>query len=185
MKEYIELFVSFFKIGLFTFGGGFAMLPMLEKEIVEKKKWATNDELLDYFAIGQCTPGVIAVNTATFIGYFRKGYLGGIIATLGVVSPSIIIITIIAGLVQNFSSYPLVQNALAGIRIGVSVLMVTSIIKLIKGSVKDFIRGIIFVLAFLLAYFTGISTAILVVIFALSGIALSYLKKGGKNWKNI
>lgn len=181
MKEYIELFVSFFKIGLFTFGGGFAMLPMLEKEIVEKKKWTTNDELLDYFAIGQCTPGVIAVNTATFIGYFRKGYLGGIIATLGVVSPSIIIITIIAGLVQNFSSYPLVQNALAGIRIGVSVLMVTSIIKLIKGSVKDFIRGIIFVFAFVLAYFTGISTAILVVIFALSGIALSYLKKGGKN----
>ena len=103
MKELADLFLSFCRIGGFTFGGGYAMLPMIQKEIVEQRKWATEEEVMDYFAIGQCTPGVIAVNTATFIGYKRKGILGGIAATAGVVFPSIIIVTIIAAFLNNFA----------------------------------------------------------------------------------
>ena len=94
MKELFKLFLTFAKVGCFTFGGGYAMLPLLQKEVVEKNNWATEEELMDYFAIGQCTPGIIAVNTSTFIGYKRKGIIGGIAATLGMVFPSIIIITI-------------------------------------------------------------------------------------------
>ena len=103
MKIYIELFLTFAKIGAFTFGGGYAMLPMLQKEVVDKKHWATDEEIMDYYAVGQCTPGVIFVNTATFIGYYQKGIIGGIIATLGVVFPSIVIISLIASILQNFA----------------------------------------------------------------------------------
>lgn len=177
MNILMDLFFSFFKIGLFTFGGGYAMLPMLEKEIIEKRKWATNDEVLDYFAIGQVTPGIIAVNTATFIGYNLKGIIGAIMATLGIITPSIIIITIIAGLLSNFADIPVVQNALAGVRIAVSVLMVSSIWKLLKGSVVDVIGGIIFIAAFSLAYFTNVSTVFLVILFAVSGISISNIKR--------
>lgn len=183
MSTYIDLFISFFKIGLFTFGGGYAMLPMLEKEIIEKKQWATNEEVLDYFAIGQVTPGVIAVNTSTFIGYKIKGILGGVFATLGVVTPSIIIISIIAGILTNFASLDIVQNALGGVRIGVCVLMISSILKLLKGSVTDIIGGIIFASSFALAYFTNISTVVLVVAYALLGVIISRIKRlrGDKN----
>ena len=104
MKLYLELFWAFFQIGALTFGGGYAMLPMIQKEIVEKHNWATDDEIIDYFAIGQLTPGVIAVNTATFVGYKTKGTLGGIIATLGVVTPSVMIITIIAASLKGILS---------------------------------------------------------------------------------
>lgn len=123
MKEYIELFSTFAKIGTFTFGGGYAMLPLIQKEVVEKKKWASEEEIMDYYAVGQCTPGIIAVNTATFIGYYQKGILGGIVATLGIVFPSIVIILFIAGFLQNFSDLAVVQHALAGIRVAVCVLV--------------------------------------------------------------
>ncbi|MEF9968430.1 MAG: chromate transporter, partial [Longicatena sp.] len=114
MKIYWDLYSTWFKIGLFTFGGGYAMLPLIEKEVIEKHHWATEEEVLDYYAIGQCTPGIIAVNTATFIGYFQKGLLGAIVATLGVVSPSIVIITIIATILPTFQDFPVVQHALNG-----------------------------------------------------------------------
>ena len=87
MKELADLFVTFAKMGLFTFGGGYAMLPLLEREVVDNKKWATKEEIKDYYAVGQCTPGIIAVNVSTFVGYYQKGIVGGIIATLGVVFP--------------------------------------------------------------------------------------------------
>ena len=102
MQVLWDLFRAFFMIGAMTFGGGYAMLPMLEREIVQKHKWATQEEILNYFAIGQCTPGIIAVNTATFVGYKTKKEIGGIVATLGVVAPSIVIITVIAMVLQNF-----------------------------------------------------------------------------------
>ena len=117
MKECLELFLTFAKVGVMTFGGGMAMLPILQREVVENKGWATDEELTDYFAIGQCTPGIIAVNTATFIGQKRKGILGGIVATLGIVFPSLIIITLLAGLITSFSHLEWVQNAFAGIRV--------------------------------------------------------------------
>ena len=134
--EYLKLVWSFFKVGILTFGGGYAMLPMLQREIVERRGWATEEELLDYYAIGQCTPGVIAVNTATFIGSRKKGVLGGFLATLGVILPSLLIITAIAALLTSFAEIPAVQHALAGIRVAVVVLVGFSVWKLMTSGVK-------------------------------------------------
>ena len=136
MKILWELYRAFFTIGALTFGGGYAMLPMLEREIVAKYKWATQEEILNYFAIGQCTPGIIAVNTATFVGYKAAGVPGGIFATLGVVSPSLVIIMVIAAVLQHFMEIVWVQNAFAGIRVAVCALIVSSVIKLFKSNVK-------------------------------------------------
>ena len=113
MKELLDMFFTFARIGGLTFGGGYAMLPMLQKEVVEHRGWATEDELMDYYAVGQCTPGVIAVNTATFIGYKQRGVIGAIFATLGVVFPSLVIIITIAAFVSNFADLPAVKNAFA------------------------------------------------------------------------
>lgn len=178
MQTYLHLFVSWFKMGLFTFGGGYAMLPMIQREVIEKHKWATEDEIMDYYAIGQCTPGIIAVNTATFVGYKVKGIPGGIIATLGVVSPSLVIISLISALITNFSELEVVQNALRGIQIGVCVLMFVAIQNLIKKGVKNMPSWIIFIAAFVLAYFTNISTVILVVIAGIAGYVISTYGKG-------
>ncbi len=125
----------FFKMGSFTFGGGYAMLPIIQEEIVNKRKWATDQEVLDYYAIGQSTPGIIAVNTATFIGYNQRGLIGGIVATLGIVSPSIVIITIIAMFFKNFQDYVLVQHALGGIRVVVAALILNAVLKMYRDSV--------------------------------------------------
>ena len=112
MKKLFELFWVFAKIGVSTFGGGYAMLPILERELAEKKKWVTTEEIADYYAIGQCTPGVISVNTATFIGYKQKGILGGIVATLGIIFPSILIISIIASFIESYKNLDFIQNEL-------------------------------------------------------------------------
>ena len=143
MKELFDLFWTFCKIGALTFGGGYAMLPLIQREIVENKKWSTEKEILDYYAVGQCTPGVIAVNTATFIGYKLKGIIGGIVATLGVIFPSIVIILIIATFLQNFADLAIVQSAFAGIRVAVVALIITTVVKLIKSSIKDYLGVII------------------------------------------
>ena len=132
MKIYLELLISFFKVGIMTFGGGYAMLPILQREIVDNKGWATEEELVDYFAIGQCTPGVIAVNTATFIGRKVKGIPGAIVATLSIVLPSLIIISALAGVIEAFSHIAWVQHAFGGIRICVSVLIGNAVVKLLK-----------------------------------------------------
>ncbi|MFR8165798.1 MAG: chromate transporter [Enterocloster sp.] len=132
MNKLLDLFLTFARIGGLTFGGGYAMLPMLQKEVVEKRGWASEEELMDYYAIGQCTPGIIAVNTATFVGQKTAGIAGGIIATLGVVFPSPIIITIIAAFIQNFSDLAIVQNAFAGIRVCVCVPIFNAVVKLWK-----------------------------------------------------
>ena len=173
MKQLIILFVSFFKIGIMTFGGGYAKLPMLEREIVTKNKWATMEEIMDYFAIGQCTPGVIAVNTATFIGYKQKKIIGGIVATLGVITPSIIIICLLAGVIDVFSDNVYVKRAFAGISIAVCALIVQAVTKLVKSSVKDVFTGIVAAVAFLLMLFLDISPIIIVV---LAGIAACIFK---------
>ena len=130
MKKYWDLFWAFARVGAMTFGGGYAMIPILEREIIARRGWATEEELMDYYAVGQCTPGVIFVNTATFIGYKYGGTLGGIIATLGGVFPSVVIITIIAGILTNFADVPAVQSAFAGIRVCVCVLIFNAVVKL-------------------------------------------------------
>ena len=137
MNIYADLFLTFAKVGVCTFGGGYAMLPILQREVVEKKGWATDEELTDYFAVGQCTPGIIAVNTATFIGYKHKGILGGILTTLGVVFPSLLIITAIAAFLSNFAEYPVVQHALTGINAAVVALIASSVLKLGKSTLKN------------------------------------------------
>ena len=163
MKTYIELFWAFFQIGALTFGGGYAMLPMIQKEIVEKHKWSTEEEILDYFAISQLTPGVIAVNTATFVGYKTKGILGGIFATLGVVFPSVVIITIIAAFLKNFMDLEIVQHAFAGIRVAVCVLITIAIIKLAKKNIKNNVGILLAITVFLLVTFTNISSVYVII----------------------
>jgi len=174
--EYLELVWSFFKVGILTFGGGYAMLPMLQREIVERRGWATEEELLDYYAIGQCTPGVIAVNTATFIGTRRKGIPGGFLATLGVILPSLLIITAIAALLTNFAEIPAVQHALAGIRVAVVVLVGFSVWKLMKSGVKGGFGWCLFLLVFFVSAIWGLSPVIVVLVSAASGWIAGYLR---------
>ena len=176
MKELLLLFAVFAKIGGFTFGGGYAMLPILQREIVDKRQWATQEELMDYFAIGQCTPGIIAVNTATFIGYKRKGVLGGIFATLGVVTPSIVIITVIAAFIQGFQHIEAVQWAFEGVRAAVVALTLSAVIKLGKKSLVDVATVVIFLVVAVLSAVTDLSPAIFVVAAGVCGLLL----KGGK-----
>ena len=166
----------FAKIGGFTFGGGYAMLPILQREIVDKRQWSTQEELMDYFAIGQCTPGIIAVNTATFIGYKRKGVFGGIFATLGVVAPSVVIITVIAAFIRNFQHIEMVQWAFEGIRAAVVALILSAVIKLGKKSLVDAATVAIFLIVAVLSAVTDLSPAIFVVAAGLCGLLL----KGGK-----
>lgn len=151
MKKLIKLFFTFAKIGAFTFGGGYAMLPMLQREVVENNKWATEEQLTDYFAIGQCTPGVIAVNTATFVGKSQAGILGAIFATLGVVFPSVVIISIIAAFLTNFAEYTIVKYAFSGIRVCVCVLIFDAVKKLFTKSVIDNKTKTIFICIFLIS----------------------------------
>lgn len=175
MKTLLDLFITFAKLGAVTFGGGYAMLPLIQREIVEKKQWATEQEVLDYFAIGQCTPGIIAVNTATFIGQKVKGVLGGIFATLGLVLPSLIIISIIAAFITNFSDYAVVKNAFAGIRVCVVVLIINAMIKLWKNAIVDKICFLIFFAVMVLSIVFDFSPIIFVLVSALVGIAVKNL----------
>ena len=180
MKLLWELFYAFARIGLFTFGGGYAMLPMLERELVEKRAWVTEEDLADYFAIGQCTPGIIAVNTATFTGHKMKKIPGAIVATLGVIFPSIVIILFLAAFVTHFSEIAWVQHAFAGIRACVCVLIFFSVYKLAKKSVKDLLTWGIFLLVFALALFTNISTILLVIAVGVFGVVFTALRERGK-----
>ena len=178
MNEYLELFLTFAKMGVMTFGGGMAMLPILQREVVEDRHWATEEELMDYYAIGQCTPGIIAVNTATFIGQKRKGTLGGIVATLGIVFPSLIIISILAGLITNFSSLSWVRNAFAGIQVCVCVLIFNAVVKLLKKSVIDKRTCVIFLLVTAGSMLLNFSPVWFVLLAALAGIVLKNLEGG-------
>lgn len=175
-----DLFFTFARIGVMTFGGGYAMIPMLERELVEKHGWATNEELMDYYAVGQCTPGVIAVNTATFIGHKLAGNIGGIIASLGVVFPSFVIITVIAGILTNFADNRFVKSAFAGIRVCVCVLIFNSVLKLYKSAVVDKAAFCIFLCVIVLSFFFGISPVVFVILSAILGIVITELGGRGK-----
>ena len=176
MKQLFKLFFTFAKVGVMTFGGGYAMLPILQREVVENQGWATEEELMDYFAIGQCTPGVIAVNTATFIGKKQKGILGGIAATLGVVFPSLIIISLLAGVIEAFSHIAIVQHAFGGIRVCVCVLILNAVVKLLKKAVIDKRTLLIFLLVLAGGVFLNISPVWFVILAALAGIFLKNLE---------
>jgi chromate transporter len=131
MSELFDLIWTFIKIGFFTFGGGYAMVPVLERELINKKGWITMDEVLDYYTIAQVTPGIIAVNISTFVGYKRKGVFGGVIATLGFILPGTALMIVISVFIKRFAEYPVVQHAFAGIRIAVGALILDTIRKLL------------------------------------------------------
>lgn len=173
MKELSELFISFMKIGAFTFGGGYAMLPMIQREIVDNKKWATYEEILDYFAVAQCTPGVIAVNTATFVGHKIKGIWGGIIATLGVVFVPVIIISLIAAALKSVAHMEIIQNAMWGIRIAVCATIAVSLLGILKKSVNGWFGAAVFLVSTAVGLFLKISPIFTVLIAGILGIVVN------------
>ena len=180
MRELWNLFITFAKVGVMTFGGGMAMLPILQREVVQNRGWATDEELTDYFAIGQCTPGIIAVNTATFIGQKQRGVLGGIVATLGMVFPSLVIITALAGLITNFAHVAWVQHAFAGIRVVVCVLIFNAVLKQWKSAVHDVWGALLFAAVLAATLLTSLSPVVYVLLSAVVGIVIQSLQEGRK-----
>lgn len=167
---YGQLFRAFFRVGILTFGGGYAMLPILRREVVETHSWCTDEELADYYAVGQCTPGIIAVNTATFIGYRLAGVPGGVFATLSLTLPSFVIILLIAAVLQNFAEYPAVINAFAGIRVAVTALIVNAVVRLLRSSVVDRLTLVIFLAVTILSVGFSVSPIVFVLAAGLCGI---------------
>ena len=176
VKKLLSLFLTFAKIGSITFGGGLTMLPLLTREIVQKKKWSTEEELLDYYAVGQCTPGIIAVNTATFIGYYQAGVLGGIVATLGMITPSIIIITIVATVLQAFMSYPIVASALTGINAIVCALLSHTVITLGRKSLVNVVSVALFIIGLVACFVFDITPIFLVLFGGIIGVIYNKIK---------
>ena len=179
----LDLYGTFFYIGLVTFGGGLAMLPIFTRTCVKKHNWCTDDDLTRFYAIGQCTPGIIAINTSTFIGYYQRGIIGSLVSTMGMLSPSVIIISLIATVLGHFEDNILVIHAMNGIRVGVCVLVINAIMKLSKKSIVDKTTWLAFVIAILLLFVLGLSPVIVVVFgiaFGLS-VTLYRVKKEDEN----
>lgn len=172
-----KLFLMFVKIGAMMIGGGYSMLPLLIRELVEKNKIITEDELTDYMAVAQCTPGVIAINTATFVGYKVRRVIGAIVASLGVIMVPMILIIIIAAVLQNFASYAIVQHIFAGIRIAVCALIAAAIFKLFKKSVTNLTGFLLFLTAFLLVAIGGVSPVFIVIGAGIVGLAWGWMKR--------
>lgn len=180
MTIYWDLLFTFFKMGMFTFGGGYAMLPLLQREVVDKKKWATEADLMDYYAIGQSTPGIIAVNTASFVGYFQGGLLGAIVATIGLVLPSIMIIILVASVLHQLTDLAMLNHAFAGIRVAVSALVSFSVYKLGKAGIVDALGLVWALLTFVAIAFLNISPIWIVVVSFVLGNVLLRSREGGE-----
>lgn len=176
INNIIKLYLSFAKIGTFTFGGGLAMMPMMQKELIEKKGWITEDELIDYYAVGQSTPGIVAINVATFVGYKIGGVLGGIFATLGVVTPSLVIIMILAGAISSISDYPIVQKALQGINVSVAALLTYTVVNLGKKSIKNIWNLVFAIIAFILVFIFKAPTVVIILSSLVVGVLITYFK---------
>ena len=175
-----SLFITFAKVGVMTFGGGYAMLPILEREVVTNHSWATSEEMLDYYAIGQCTPGIIAVNVATFTGYKERGFFGAVAAILGILFPSVVIITSLASVLQLFQDNVYVQKAFGGIRIAVCALIASTIIKLSKKTIKSIVAAIITIAAFCLELLLGVSPIIIVASTIVFGLIMYFANREKK-----
>ncbi len=188
MRELFELYFAFLKIGAVNFGGGYAMLPLLEKDLVNKRGWTTMDDLADYFAIGQCTPGIIALNVSTFIGHKRKGIIGALASTLGFLTVPIVLILVIAAFLTNFAELVVVQHAFAGIRVCVCVLILQAIQRLWKKSVVDNITLILYLVIFFLTAAGSyvlpfkLPAAVMVIAAGIFGVLFGSVKdgRGGK-----
>jgi len=174
---YFKLLLSFAYIGTFSFGGGYAMLPMFQRELVEKNKWLTEAEMTDLFSISQCLPGIIAANAAVFVGYKHKGIAGGVVAALGVALPSILFTFVIAAFFTSFSEIPIVQSAFTGLRICVSVMIINAVLKLRKHAIIDLPAALIFITVFILSIYVLLPVAVLVALAAVCGVAVTMIRK--------
>ena len=177
MNVFVELYLTFLRIGSFTFGGGYAMLPMMQDELVHSKGWITDDELLDYYAVGQSTPGIIAVNVATFVGFKRRGIAGGIFATLGIITPSVFIITLLAALISSIDQYPLVQKALKGINVSVAALITDANFNFVKKTCKGAASFLIMTASFVLIYFFEVPSYFVILGTALLALGVYFWRK--------
>ena len=177
IRQFIELYLAFVKIGAFTFGGGLAMMPIMQRELIEKRGWLSEEELIDYFAIGQSTPGIIAVNVATFVGYKRLGVLGGIIGTIGVVTPSWVIIMLLAGAISSVDKYPLAQKALRGINVAVAALLTSVIVKFSKKTIKKVWNALFMLLSFALIYFFKVQSVWIIISSLIIGSLLTLYRQ--------
>lgn len=177
IRQLAELYLAFLKIGAFTFGGGLAMMPIMQRELIEKRGWITEEELIDYFAIGQSTPGIIAVNVATFVGYKRFGWFGGIIGTLGVVTPSWVIIMLLASAISSVDKYPLAQKALKGINVAVAALLTSVIVKFSKKTIKNVWNAVFMLLAFVLIYFFKVQSVWIIIASLVIGCLITIYKQ--------
>jgi len=177
IRQLLELYLAFVKVGAFTFGGGLAMMPIMQRELIEKRGWITDEELIDYYAIGQSTPGIIAVNVATFVGYKRLGWIGGIIATLGVITPSLIIIMLLAGAISSIDKYPAVQKALRGINVAVAALLTSVVVKFAKKTIKNLWNVIFMLIAFSLIYFFKVQSVWIIITSLLLGCLLTIYRQ--------
>jgi len=176
ISEYAEIFFTFAKIGLFTFGGGLAMMPMLQKELVQKRGWITDEDLIDYYAIGQSTPGIVAVNVSTFAGYRRMGVAGGIIGTCGIVFPSLVIIMVLAGLISSVSEYPRVQDALDGINVAVAALMTSVLVRFSKKTVRSLFSALMMLVSFCLIYFLDVPSVAVIIASVTAGVIITAVR---------
>lgn len=177
LNPYLDLFLTFARVGVCTFGGGYAMLPLLQREVVERWGWATETELMDYYAIGQCTPGVIAVNIATFIGYKQRGVAGAVCATAGMVFPSLVIITTIAAFIAQFSHMTAVQHAFAGVRLSVCSLVLRSVYQMARRGVIDVTTAVLLLVTFAAVAFLGLSPVLMIVLSGAAGVAAGLVRR--------
>ena len=188
LRELLDIYIAFVKIGAFTFGGGLAMMPMMQRELVDKRNWITEEDLIDYYAIGQSTPGIIAVNVSTFVGYKRMGIIGGIIGTLGVISPSLLIIMILANLIDSVDEFPVVQRALRGVNVAVAALLTSVIYKFAKKTIKNIWHVLYMLVSFSLIYFLKVQSYWIIIGSLVIGCIIAFvnqkkLKKSDKEDK--
>lgn len=179
MKRLWQIFTTFFRVGGLTFGGGYSMLPLIQKEVIEKRGWATDEEVMDDYAIAQVLPGIIAVNTAILLGYRVKGRVGGVVAALGVTAPSLLVIMVIAAFLQNIMEYELVQKAFWGIRVVVSALILQAIISLWKAAMKDIFSYVIYGVALVLVIFTDVPTILVILAAVVAGALRGVARRRG------
>ena len=177
MKELLDIFLAFAGVGALTFGGGYTMLPLLQKSISGKRNWATHEEITDYYAVAQCLPGIIAVNTSMLIGHKKRGFPGMIAAALGMMLPSVVVILIIVMFIDHFLSYEWVAYAFNGIRIAVLVLIAEAVMKMWKGGVKDWVGLVIFAATLAVFTFTNISPVVPLLVGAACGIIIKERKR--------
>lgn len=184
IKKLFDLFFSFAKIGTFTIGGGLAMMPMMQAELIEKRKWITDEELIDYYAVGQSTPGIVAVNVATFVGYKQMGILGGVFATFGMITPSLVIIMFLASFINSINDYPFVQKALKGINVAVAALLTSTIINFMKKTIKNIVNAIFMMISFLLVFVFKLPSFWIILCALAIGVILTFVEQKKQNQKD-